>query len=77
MEVTIQYSGILADKAGKTKEPLSGAESLSQIRELLAVKYNGFEELSYVISLNGVIVHEDAGLKEGDQIALIPPIPGG
>jgi molybdopterin converting factor small subunit len=77
MEVTIQYSGILADKAGKTKEPFSGAESLFEIREMLAVRYDGFRELSYVISLNGVIVHEDAGLKEGDQIALIPPIPGG
>ncbi len=44
---------------------------------MLAVKYDGFSELSYVISLNGVIVHEDAGIKEGDKIALIPPIPGG
>jgi len=77
MEVTIQYSGILADKAGKTKEPFSGAKSLFEIREMLAVRYDGFRELSYVISLNGVIVHEDAGIKEGDQIALIAPVPGG
>jgi molybdopterin converting factor small subunit len=77
MEVTVLYSGILAEKAGKTKEPLSGAESLYEIKEMLAKKYDGFRVLSYVISLNGVIVHEDAGLKEGDQIALIPPVPGG
>jgi len=77
MEVTIQYSGILADRIGKTKEPLSGAESLFDIREMLALRYDGFGELSYVISLNGVIVHENAGIKEGDQIALIPPVPGG
>ena len=77
MEVTIQYSGILADKVGKTKESFSGVKSLFEIREMLAVRYDGFRELSYVISLNGVIVHEDAGIKEGDQIALIPPVPGG
>ncbi len=77
MEITILYSGILADKAGKTKEPFSGVKSLYEIREMLAVRYDGFRELSYVISLNGVIVHEDAGIKEGDQIALIPPVPGG
>lgn len=77
MEVTIQYSGILADKAGKTKEPFAGAKSLFEIREMLAMKYEEFRKLSYVISLNGVIVHEDAVIKEGDQIALIPPIPGG
>ncbi len=71
------YTGILADKAGKTKEPFSGVKSLYEIREMLAVKYDGFSELSYVISLNGVIVHEDAGIKDGDKIALIPPIPGG
>jgi molybdopterin converting factor small subunit len=77
MEVTILYSGILAEKAGKTKEPFSGAESLYEVRKMLAARYDGFGELSYVISLNGVIVHEDAGIKEGDQIALIPPVPGG
>jgi molybdopterin converting factor small subunit len=77
MEVTIIYSGILAEKAGKTKEPFSDAKSLFEIRKLLTAKYEGFRELSYVISLNGVIIHEDASLKEGDQIALIPPVPGG
>jgi len=71
------YSGILADKAGKTKEPFSGIKSLYEIREMLAAKYDGFRELSYVISLNGVIVHENVGIKEGDQVDLIPPIPGG
>lgn len=77
MEVTVLYSGILAEKAGKTKESLSGATTLSEIKEMLAVRYEGFSTLSYVTSLNGVIVHENAGIKEGDQIALIPPAPGG
>jgi molybdopterin converting factor small subunit len=77
MEVTVMYSGVLADKAGKVKEPFSDVDSLFEIRDKLALKYDGFRELSYVISLNGVIVHEDAGLKEGDQIDLIPPVPGG
>lgn len=77
MEVIVQYSGILADKAGKIKEPFSGVKSLYEIREMLALRYNGFGELSYVISLNGVIVHDDVVIKEGDHIALIPPVPGG
>ena len=77
MEVSIFYHGILSEKAGKTKEALAGARSLFEVRELLAGKYEGFRELSYVVSLNGVIVHEDAGIREGDQIALIPPVPGG
>ena len=77
MEVTVLYSGILAEKAGKTKEPFSGATTLFEIREKLALRYDGFRALSYVISLNGVIVHEDAGLKEGDLVVLIPPVPGG
>jgi molybdopterin converting factor small subunit len=77
MEVTIFYQGILAEKAGKEKEPLTGAASLSEVREWLAGKYDGFGELSYVISLNGMIVHEDTGIGEGDQISLIPPLPGG
>ncbi len=71
------YYGVLADKAGKTKEPFSDVESLFEIREKLAQRYDGFSGLSYVISLNGVIEHEDAGLKEGDQIDLLPPVPGG
>lgn len=77
MEITIQYSGILADKAGKTKESFSDVKSLYEIRKMLPARYSGFGELSYIMSLNGVIVHEDAGLKEGDLVALIPPVPGG
>jgi molybdopterin converting factor small subunit len=77
MEVTLFYNGILAEKAGKVKEPFSGAETLVELREKLAGKYKEFGQLNYVISLNGVIVHEDAGIKEGDRIVLIPPVPGG
>ena len=77
MKTTVQYAGILAEKAGKMQEAITGARSLFGIRKLLAEKYDGLGELSYVISLNGVIVHEDAGIKEGDQIVLIPPVPGG
>jgi molybdopterin converting factor small subunit len=77
MEVTIVYSGILAEKAGKSKESFSGVKSLNEIRKMLAGRYTGFNEMRYVIALNGVIVHEDAGVKEGDQVALIPPVPGG
>ena len=77
MEVTLYYKGILAEKTGRAKEPISGAETLYELREKLAGKYKDFKQLSYIISLNGVIVHEDAGIKEGDQIVLIPPVPGG
>jgi molybdopterin converting factor small subunit len=77
MEATIFYQGILAEKAGKETEPLTGAVSLSEVREWLAGKYDGFREMNYAISLNGRIVHEDAGIGDGDQIYLIPPFPGG
>ena len=77
MEITIFYSGILAEKAGKSKEPFTGVESLYELRKELTSKYKEFSELSYIISLNGIIVHDDAGMKEGDQISLIPPVPGG
>ncbi len=71
------YSGILAEKAGKAREPVTGVKSLFEIKDVLAARYQGFYELRYVTSLNGVIVHEDVSIKEGDQIALIPPVPGG
>lgn len=77
MEVTVLYSGILSEKVGKTKELFTDSRSLFEIREMLAARYDAFRELSYVISLNGVIVHEDADLEDGDKIALIPPFPGG
>ena len=77
MEITVIYSGILAEKTGKVNESLSGAKSLFEIKDILAAKYKGFSELSYVVSLNGVIEHKDVSIKEGDQVALIPPIPGG
>ncbi len=73
MEVTIIYSGILAEKAGKTKESFSGVKSLSEIRKMLAVRYNGFNKLHYVIALNGVIIHEDAGNRTRGPGCPYPP----
>jgi molybdopterin converting factor small subunit len=77
MEFTVIYSGILAEKAGKSEEPLTGAKSLFEIKDILAAKYQEFQKLNYVMSLNGVVEHQDIGIKEGDQITLIPPLPGG
>ena len=34
-------------------------------------------ELSFVVSLNGVIHHGEAEIKAGDEISLIPPAPDG
>ena len=77
MTVTFQYLGILSETVGKGSETLDLNGSLNEMIEELSRRYPAIGETSFVISLNGVITHEDKAVKEGDLVSLIPPAPGG
>jgi molybdopterin converting factor small subunit len=77
MTITFQYLGILAETIGTDSETLDLKGSLKTMIDEISKKHPAIGESSFVISLNGVITHEDAAVKEGDLVSLIPPVPGG
>ena len=77
MAITVYYLGILADTTGRSVEEIKKTEAKSGVLEYILEKYPEFRKLSFVVSHNGSITHEDPEIKEGDRITLIPPAPGG
>ncbi|MCD6300782.1 MAG: MoaD/ThiS family protein [Staphylothermus sp.] len=55
--------------------------SLSEFIDLLAKKYSGLskllETIEYVILVNGERVEEEHLLRDGDEVAILPPASGG
>jgi molybdopterin converting factor small subunit len=77
MKVVIKLHGILADVTGKEEILLEGVEDLNGIREVLSAKYEAFSKYMFRIAVNDNIPIENGKLRDGDQIHLIPPFPGG
>jgi len=77
MKVKVNYQGILVEKAGTVSETLPETGSSSLILERLMEKHPSLKDMNFVLAINGVIAHEKKEIKEGDNITLIPPAPGG
>jgi MoaE-MoaD fusion protein len=81
MQVRILFFGMLKDLAGRGSELLTLPE-----RSTVGDVFNHYEEAtpqlgefaaSIAISLNQEFAESDATLKEGDEIAFLPPVSGG
>lgn len=77
MAVQIKYLGILAESAGKHGESLDYTGPLKTLIGNLNEQYPDLASLNFVSSHNGKIVHGDVELVDGDEVCLIPPMPGG
>lgn len=77
MEVRVLFFGVLAEEAAADEITLEAADDLQATEELILKKYPGFKKYSYRLSVNKVIVKGNERLKDGDEIALMPPFAGG
>jgi molybdopterin converting factor small subunit len=50
---------------------------LYALRDAIEARYSGFSRYNYQLSVNRLLVREDVKLKEGDEIAFMPPFAGG
>ena len=80
MKIKIKAFGIAAEKCGKKEWEQSFPEgvSLSELRADLSAAFPSLSEIiNHSLALNQSYIHEDILLKDGDEIALIPPVSGG
>ena len=77
MYITLQYLGILAEKTGTATERVELSGTKTEIIKAILKKYPALEKLSFITAVNGKVMHGNADIQEGDQVALIPPAPGG
>ena len=77
MQVKVIFFGVLAEVAGITVKFYRNAKSLGHLKILIQDDFPEFVHYNYRISVNSIIVNNDPDLKDGDEIALMPPFAGG
>lgn len=79
MNITVKYFGVIAETTGKAEEALEVSddiESLKTLKSYLVEKYGLHDPESIQVSVNHSL--RDSGqLKNGDEVALLPPFSGG
>ena len=81
MHVTVKLFGSLREEAGlkELEVELPEGATVSSLRELLAGRYPLLERLGERIatSVNMELAEGDAPLRDGDEVAFLPPVAGG
>jgi MoaD family protein len=81
IRVTIAYLARARECAGTVQEELelNPPASLQQLFSRVMVLHPGLTEIKQTLSplVNGKWVSEETELKDGDRVALVPPVGGG
>jgi MoaD family protein len=77
--VIVKYFGIISEKTGKNEEKIElTVNDISNFLKKIFLQYN-LEKFSVNISLNHEIINlnQPYNIKNGDDIAILPPFAGG
>lgn len=79
MKVTVKYFGAVAEKTGVREEVLDLQETGTDIKGLMRYCYRKYplgDEDGLLVAVNQEL-HRQEPLKDGDEVALLPPFAGG
>ena len=78
MQVNVLFWGVLTDVAQTKSIAIEDVSAIGILKEKLLQKYPQLAAYTHHIAVNHEIVHEDEfALKDGDEVALLPPYAGG
>lgn len=80
MQIQLLFFGITSDITGSRSEDITVSEGITikELKEKLLIDYPKLKNNnSFSIALNTEYVNDNAIIKNGDVIALIPPVSGG
>ena len=77
MKIEVLLFGVLAEKAGESKITIERIKDIESLKAYMFTKFPDFKDLTFQVSINKDLIHENASLKEGDEVALLPPFAGG
>lgn len=77
MKIELKYFGVLAEIAKRHTEVVDVSDSITSeaLNSEISEKY-GFKDLDYRLAVNHKLNSEE-NLKNGDEIAFLPPFAGG
>lgn len=80
MKITILFFGVAHDLTGVRQLPLEleAGMDTEELRRVLAERYAGMNDsIGYAIAVNEVLCNQVCVLKDGDVVAILPPVSGG
>jgi MoaE-MoaD fusion protein len=80
--ITVKLFAILKDKAGRNELPMNnGPATVAELLEAVAAAYPALSDIiaqgRLMVSVNREFAKRDAPVKDGDEVALMPPFSGG
>jgi molybdopterin converting factor small subunit len=77
MKVTVLFFGVLTEVTGTGTKFYNDVRTLGDLKIKIADDYPEIVNYDFRISLNNEIISENPELRDGDEIALLPPFAGG
>ena len=77
MKVTVLFFGVLTDVAGSSLKVYEDVKTLEHLKMRIADDYPETVHYSFRMAVNNEISDEDTTLKDGDEVAFLPPFAGG
>ena len=75
-KVEVLFFGYLRDRARRTEMIVSAADT-DELRSRLEEKFTALQGLNYMVAVNQTVEPGKVALKNGDEVALMPPFAGG
>ncbi len=77
MKIQLLFFGILTDITGCDRVILKDILNTDELISKIEIDFPGLKEMTYRIAVNKMIINGNMLLKDGDEIALLPPFSGG
>jgi sulfur-carrier protein len=77
MEVKVLFFGVIAEVTGINYKNYMKVNSLNQLMLRIKDDFPDVANYNFRMSINNEIIDNDQLLKDGDEVALLPPFAGG
>lgn len=80
MEIQLLFFGITTDLVGEKSMSINviNNTSVTELKRILMTRFSGLKNIhEFAIAVNEDYAEDNLNLKEGDIVAIIPPVSGG
>lgn len=77
MKVKVLFFGVLAEISGTAIKFYDEVRSVNELKLKISDDFPEIIHFNFVTSLNNELINSDTELKNGDEVAFLPPFAGG
>jgi molybdopterin converting factor small subunit len=77
MEISVLFFGVLAEVTGTSRKHYRDIVSFSDLKQRIKDDFPELEHYNFRIAVNNKIINEEPLLRDGEEVAYLPPFAGG